>query len=122
MRIIEFIKRLFHREKPIEIKQKKYLNPPKKMKQKKDLNPPKKMKQTYVAKSTNYLDEQYELFQTIQPGYLVFCHMPVCEDNLVNINHPPSYTSLFDYQKGQRLFCMGMREAQRKRIQRFNIL
>lgn len=76
MRIIEFIKRLFHREKPIEIKQKKYLNPP------------KKMKQTYVAKSTNYLDEQYELFQTIQPGYLVFCHMPVCEDNLVNINHP----------------------------------
>ena len=89
MRIIEFIKRLFHREKPIEIKQKKYLNPPKKMKQKKDLNPPKKMKQTYVAKSTNYLDEQYELFQTIQPGYLVFCRMPVCEDNLVDINHPP---------------------------------
>jgi len=44
MRIIEFFKRLFHREKPIEIKQKKYLNPPKKMKQKKDLNPPKKMK------------------------------------------------------------------------------
>lgn len=76
MRIIEFFKRLFHREKPIEIKQKKYLNPP------------KKMKQTYVAKSTNYLDEQYELFQTIQPGYLVFCRMPVCEDNLVNINHP----------------------------------
>ena len=35
MRIIEFFKRLFHREKPIEIKQKKYLNPPKKMKQKK---------------------------------------------------------------------------------------
>lgn len=92
MRIIEFFKRLFHREKPIEIKQKKYLNPP------------KKMKQTYVAKSTNYLDEQYELFQTIQPGYLVFCRMPVCEDNLVDINHPPSYTSLFDYQKGQRLF------------------
>ncbi len=88
MRIIEFLKRLFHREKPIEIKQKKYLNPPKKMKQKKDLNPPKKMKQTYVAKSTNYLDEQYELFQTIQPGYLVFCRMPVCEDNLVDINHP----------------------------------
>ena len=69
MRIIEFIKRLFHREKPIEIKQKKDLNSPKKMKQKKDLNlpkkmkqkkdlnPPKKMKQTYVAKSTNYLDE-----------------------------------------------------------------
>lgn len=55
MRIIEFFKRLFHREKPIEIKPKKYLNPPKKMKQKKDLNPPKKMKQTYVAKSTNYL-------------------------------------------------------------------
>lgn len=76
MRIIEFIKRLFHREKPIEIKQKKYLNPP------------KKMKQTYVAKSTNYLDEQYKLFQTIQPGYLVFCRMPVCEDNLVDINHP----------------------------------
>lgn len=47
------------------------------------------MKQTYVAKSTNYLDEQYELFQTIQPGYLVFCRMPVCEDNLVDINHPP---------------------------------
>ena len=88
MRIIEFFMRLFHREKPIEIKQKKYLNPPKKMKQKKDLNPPKKMKQTYVAKSTNYLDEQYELFQTIQPGYLVFCRMPVCEDNLVDINHP----------------------------------
>lgn len=44
MRIIEFIKRLFHREKPIEIKQKKDLNSPKKMKQKKDLNPPKKMK------------------------------------------------------------------------------
>ena len=37
MRIIEFFKRLFHREKPIEIKQKKYLNPPKKMKQKKDI-------------------------------------------------------------------------------------
>ena len=90
MRIIEFFKRLFHREKPIEIKQKKYLNPPKKMKQKKDLNPPKKMKQTYVAKSTNYLDEQYKLFQTIQPGYLVFCRMPVCEDNLVDINHPLS--------------------------------
>lgn len=104
MRIIEFFKRLFHREKPIEIKQKKYLNPPKKMKQKKDLNPPKKMKQTYVAKSTNYLDEQYELFQTIQPGYLVFCRMPVCEDNLVDINHPPSYSTLFDHQKGQRLF------------------
>ncbi len=92
MRIIEFFKRLFHREKPIEIKQKKYLNPP------------KKMKQTYVAKSTNYLDEQYELFQTIQPGYLVFCRMPVCEDNLVDINHPPSYSTLFDHQKGQRLF------------------
>ena len=30
MRIIEFIKRLFHREKPIEIKQKKDLNSPKK--------------------------------------------------------------------------------------------
>lgn len=92
MRIIEFFKRLFHREKPIEIKQKKYLNPP------------KKMKQTYVAKSTNYLDEQYELFQTIQLGYLVFCRMPVCEDNLVDINHPPSYSTLFDHQKGQRLF------------------
>lgn len=92
MRIIEFFKRLFHREKPIEIKQKKYLNPP------------KKMKQTNVAKSTNYLDEQYELFQTIQPGYLVFCRMPVCEDNLVDINHPPSYSTLFDHQKGQRLF------------------
>lgn len=92
MRIIKFFKRLFHREKPIEIKQKKYLNPP------------KKMKQTYVAKSTNYLDEQYELFQTIQPGYLVFCRMPVCEDNLVDINHPPSYSTLFDHQKGQRLF------------------
>lgn len=92
MRIIEFFKRLFHREKPIEIKQKKYLNPP------------KKMKQTYVAKSTNYLDKQYELFQTIQPGYLVFCRMPVCEDNLVDINHPPSYSTLFDHQKGQRLF------------------
>lgn len=92
MRIIEFFKRLFHREKPIEIKQKKYLNPP------------KKMKQTYVAKSTNYLDEQYELFQTIQPGYLVFCRIPVCEDNLVDINHPPSYSTLFDHQKGQRLF------------------
>lgn len=92
MRIIEFFKRLFHREKQIEIKQKKYLNPP------------KKMKQTYVAKSTNYLDEQYELFQTIQPGYLVFCRMPVCEDNLVDINHPPSYSTLFDHQKGQRLF------------------
>lgn len=92
MRIIEFFKRLFHCEKPIEIKQKKYLNPP------------KKMKQTYVAKSTNYLDEQYELFQTIQPGYLVFCRMPVCEDNLVDINHPPSYSTLFDHQKGQRLF------------------
>lgn len=92
MRIIEFFKRLFHREKPIEIKQKKYLNPP------------KKMKQTYVAKSTNYLDEQYELFQTIQPRYLVFCRMPVCEDNLVDINHPPSYSTLFDHQKGQRLF------------------
>lgn len=83
MRIIEFFIRLFHREKPIEIKPKKYLNPP------------KKMKQTYVAKSTNYLDEQYKLFQTIQPGYLVFCRMPVCEDNLVDINHPPSYSTLF---------------------------
>ena len=67
MRIIEFIKRLFHREKTIEIKQKKDLNSPKKMKQKKDLNPPKKMKQTYVAKSSNYLDEQLDLFKTIQP-------------------------------------------------------
>lgn len=57
------------------------------------------MKQTYVAKSTNYLDEQYELFQTIQPGYLVFCRMPVCEDNLVDINHPPSYSTLFDHKK-----------------------
>lgn len=76
MRIIEFIKRLFHREKHIEIKQKK------------DLNPPKKMKQTYVAKSTNYLDEQLDLFKTIQPGHLVFCRMPVCEDNLVDINNP----------------------------------
>lgn len=76
MRIIEFIKRLFHREKPIEIKQKK------------DLNPPKKMKQTYVAKSTNYLDEQLDLFKTIHPGHLVFCRMPVCEDNLVDINNP----------------------------------
>ena len=94
MRIIEFFKRLFHREKPIEIKQKKYLNPP------------KKMKQTYVAKSTNYLDEQYELFQTIQPGYLVFCRMPVCEDNLVDINHPIVYVP-FNYQKGQRLFVWG---------------
>lgn len=92
MRIIEFFKRLFHREKPIEIKQKKYLNPP------------KKMKQTYVAKSTNYLDEQLDLFKTIQPGHLVFCRMPVCEDNLVDINHPPSYSTLFDHQKGQRLF------------------
>ena len=88
MRIIEFIKRLFHREKTIEIKQKKDLNSPKKMKQKKDLNPPKKMKQTYVAKSTNYLDEQLDLFKTIQPGHLVFCRMPVCEDNLVDINNP----------------------------------
>lgn len=76
MRIIEFIKRLFHREKTIEIKQKK------------DLNSPKKMKQTYVAKSTNYLDEQLDLFKTIQPGHLVFCRMPVCEDNLVDINNP----------------------------------
>lgn len=73
MRIIEFIKRLFHREKPIEIKPKK------------NLNAPKKMKQTYVAKSTNYLDEQLNLFKTIQPGYLVFCRMPVCEDNLVDV-------------------------------------
>jgi hypothetical protein len=88
MRIIEFIKRLFHREKPVEIKQKNDLNPPKKVKQKKDLNPPKKMKQTYVAKSTNYLDEQLDLFKTIQPGHLVFCRMPVCEDNLVDINSP----------------------------------
>lgn len=60
MRIIEFIKRLFHREKTIEIKQKK------------DLNPPKKMKQTYVAKSTNYLDEQLDLFKTIHPDTLSF--------------------------------------------------
>lgn len=79
MRIIEFIKRLFHREKPIEIKQKK------------DLNSPKKMKQTYVAKSTNYLDEQLDLFKTIQPGHLVFCRMPVCEDNLVDIITPIAY-------------------------------
>lgn len=79
MRIIEFIKRLFHREKTIEIKQKK------------DLNPPKKMKQTYVAKSKNYLDEQLDLFKTIQPGHLVFCRMPVCEDNLVDINNPIAY-------------------------------
>lgn len=108
MRIIEFFIRLFHREKPIEIKPKKYLNPP------------KKMKQTYVAKSINYLDEQYKLFQTIQPGYLVFCRMPVCEDNLVDINHPHRirpYSS-----KKIKTICMGMREAQRKRIQRFNIL
>lgn len=99
MRIIEIFKRLFHCKKPIEIKPKKNVNAPTKMKQKKDLNPPKKMKQTYVAKSTNYLDEQYELFQTIQPGYLVFCRMPVCEDNLVDINHPPSYSTLFDHKK-----------------------
>lgn len=88
MRIIEIFKRLFHCKKTIEIKPKINVNAPTKMKQKKDLNPPKKMKQTYVAKSTNYLDEQYKLFQTIQPGYLVFCRMPVCEDNLVDINHP----------------------------------
>lgn len=89
MRIIEFLKRLFHREKPIEIKQKKYLNPP------------KKMKQTYVAKSTNYLDEQYKLFQTIQPGYLVFCRMPVCEDNLVDINHPHRIRPFLIIKKGK---------------------
>lgn len=76
MRIIEIFKRLFHCKKTIEIKPK--IN----------VNTPTKMKQTYVAKSTNYLDEQYKLFQTIQPGYLVFCRMPVCEDNLVDINHP----------------------------------
>ena len=40
MRIIEFFKRLFHREKPIEIKQKKYLNPPKKMKKRMSQNLP----------------------------------------------------------------------------------
>ena len=109
MRIIEFFKRLFHREKPIEIKQKKYLNPP------------KKMKQTYVTKSTNYLDEQYELFQTIQPGYLVFCRMPVCKDNLVDINHPHRIRPYLIIKRTKTI-CMGMREAQRKRIQRFNIL
>lgn len=54
MRIIEFIKRLFHREKPIEIKQKKDLNSPKKMKQKKDLNPPKK-DETNVCRKINKL-------------------------------------------------------------------
>lgn len=73
MRIIKFVKRLFHREKPIEIKPKK------------NLNAPMKMKQTYVAKSTNYLNEQLELFNNIKPGYLVFCRMPVCEDNLVDV-------------------------------------
>ena len=109
MRIIEFIKRLFHREKPIEIKQKK------------DLNPPKKMKQTYVAKSTNYLDEQLDLFKTIQPGHLVFCSMPVCEDNLVDINNPHRIRPFLIIKKTKSI-CMGMREAQRKRIQRFNIL
>lgn len=109
MRIIEFIKRLFHREKPIEIKQKK------------DLNPPKKMKQTYVAKSTNYLDEQLDLFKTIQPGHLVFCRMPVCEDNLVDINNPHRIRPFLIIKKTKSI-CMGMREAQRKRIQRFNIL
>lgn len=55
MRIIEFFKRLFHREKPIEIKPKKYLNPPKKMKQKKDLNPRKK-------DETNVCRKIYQLF------------------------------------------------------------
>lgn len=54
MRIIEFIKRLFHREKPIEIKQKNDLNPPKKVKQKKDLNPPKK-NETNVCRKINKL-------------------------------------------------------------------
>ena len=73
MRIIKFVKRLFHREKPIEIKPKK------------NLNAPMKMKQTYVAKSINYLNEQLELFNNIKPGYLVFCRMPVCEDNLVDV-------------------------------------
>ena len=121
MRIIEFIKRLFHREKTIEIKQKKDLNPPKKMKQKKDLNPPKKIKQTYVAKSTNYLDEQLDLFKTIQPGHLVFCRMPVCEDNLVDINNPHRIRPFLIIKKTKSI-CMDMREAQRKRIQRFNIL
>ncbi len=29
-----------------------------------------------------------DLFKTIQPGHLVFCRMPVCEDNLVDINNP----------------------------------
>ena len=77
MRIIEFFKRLFHREKPIEIKPKKYLNPPKKMKQKKDLNPPKKMKQTYVAKSTNYLDEIIYIFLTI------FLYLLKCPQSLI---------------------------------------
>ena len=51
MRIIEFIKRLFHREKTIEIKQKKDLNPPKKMKQKKDLNPSKKNKNKRMSQN-----------------------------------------------------------------------
>lgn len=55
MRIIEFFKRLFHREKPIEIKQKKYLNPPKKDETKEGFKSAKK-------DETNVCRKIYQLF------------------------------------------------------------
>ena len=76
MRIIEIFKRLFHCKKPIEIKPNKNVNAPTKMKQKKDLNPPKKMKQTYVAKSTNYLDEHTNYFKPFSLDILSFVVCP----------------------------------------------
>lgn len=55
MRIIEFFKRLFHREKPIEIKPKKYLNPPKKDEAKEGFKSTKK-------DETNVCRKIYQLF------------------------------------------------------------
>ena len=55
MRIIEFFMRLFHREKPIEIKQKKYLNPLKKDETKEGFKSAKK-------DETNVCRKIYQLF------------------------------------------------------------
>ena len=54
MRIIEFIKRLFHREKTIEIKQKKDLNSPKKDETKERFKSTKK-DETNVCRKINKL-------------------------------------------------------------------
>lgn len=80
------------------------------------------MKQTYVAKSTNYLDEQLDLFKTIQPGHLVFCRMPVCEDNLVDINNPHRIRPFLIIKKDKRVFVWICGKHKEKESKRFNIL